>query len=169
MNEATLLRHLQDYVSQVPSLKNVEDTINIIAQGASSAGTALSAAQKYAQYRKHLLEACTIYDDKYKPSQHHQKLNYHSQHDDNIVFDSLTDIDTIEVYQSYSEPVEYDHSIVPTPSTPQAFTHQFWSLHPNLLSMLCSIDNNGISFLLWSNSYGINFHLNPRLLLLTEF
>ena len=125
LNEATLLCHLQDCVSQVPSLKNVEDTINIIAQGASSAGAALTPEQKYAQYRKHLLEACTTYDDKYKPSQHRRKLNYHSQQDDNIVFNSLTDIDTIEVYQSYFEPAEYDNPIVPTPSTPQAFTHQF--------------------------------------------
>ena len=68
MHEATLLCHLQDCVGQVLSLKNVEDTLNIMAQGTSSAGAALSPDQKYAQYKKLLLEACTTYDNKYKPS-----------------------------------------------------------------------------------------------------
>ena len=95
LNDATLLRYLQDCVAHVPALKNIENMINVMAQGASTAGTTLTPEQKYAQYWKLIVEACTNYDTTYKPSQHCRKTNYHQQDDDDIIFNSLTNINTI--------------------------------------------------------------------------
>ena len=42
LNDATFLCHLQDCVALVPALKNIENMINVMAQGAAHAGAALT-------------------------------------------------------------------------------------------------------------------------------
>ena len=67
IGSATLSRLLHKIVRPIGSLKNVEDTLNILEQTAITSGIVVEPSARYAQYKKLLLEACTTYDAKYKP------------------------------------------------------------------------------------------------------
>ena len=102
-------RILRKVVRPIPTLKNVEDTVNILQKGQAASGstTALTSQQKYDNYKQLLLEACQTYDAESRSSKSRHRANcillHKLQHEEDIDFDATTDVDTIMAFKSLQQ------------------------------------------------------------------